>query len=107
MREGDEVQVDGEQHELDRHQQHDDVAPVEEDAHHADREQDRAEHQIVVEAQHHSFSDGMDTISTRSWRRTRTCSAGSWWRLSLRLRSVRAIAAMMATSRITAAISKA
>src|ERR1700704_2863534 len=49
--EGDEVQVHGEQHQLDRHQQHDDVAPVQEDADHADREQDRAQHKVMVERQ--------------------------------------------------------
>ena len=43
--------------------------------------------------------------AARSSRRTRTCSAGSWYLVSLRCRSVSAIAAMIATSRITAAIS--
>src|ERR1700674_1912600 len=36
-RERDEVEVDGEQHELDRHQHDEDVAPVEENADYADR----------------------------------------------------------------------
>src|SRR5262245_32412359 len=109
MREGDEVQVDREQHQLDRHQQHDQVAAVEEDADHADREQDRAQHQEVRKRERagHSFSAGMETSRTRSSRRALTCSPGSWWRLSLRRRSVRAMAAMIATSRITAATSKA
>src|SRR5436309_8096168 len=38
VREGDEVQVDGEQHQLDRHQQDDQVLAVEEDADHRERE---------------------------------------------------------------------
>ncbi|MPN23319.1 hypothetical protein SDC9_170707 [bioreactor metagenome] len=45
MREGDEVHIDREQHQFDRHQQDDQVLPVEEDADHADREQDRAKDQ--------------------------------------------------------------
>src|SRR5678815_3753147 len=49
VREGDEVQVDGEQHQLDRHQQHDQVLAVEEDADHREREQDRADGEIVAE----------------------------------------------------------
>src|SRR5882724_12419921 len=40
-REGDEVDVDREQHQLDRHQDDDDVLAVEEDAEDAEREQDR------------------------------------------------------------------
>src|SRR5581483_4396657 len=109
VREGDEVQVDGEQHQLDRHQQNDQVAAVEEDPDHADREQDRAQHQVVrqLDRPAHSFSTGMATRRTRSSRRTRICSAGACTRVSLRRRSVSAMAAMMATSRITAAISKA
>src|SRR5688572_1616476 len=110
VREGDEVQVHREQHQLDRHQQHDQVAAVEEDADHADREQDRAQDQIVIHRQasrHLSVSERIETNSIRSWRRTFTWLDGSWERLSLRLRRVSAIAAMIATSRTTAAISKA
>src|SRR5690242_14125611 len=107
MREGDEVEVHREQHQLDRHQQHDQVAPGEEDADHADREEHRGEHQVVGEADAHSFSAGMETSRTRSALVARTCSDGSWARVSLRRRSVSEIAAMIATSRITAAVSKA
>src|SRR6266436_122447 len=46
-RERDEVEVDGEQHELDRHQHDQDVAPVEENADYADRKQDRPEDQVM------------------------------------------------------------
>ena len=47
VRERDEIEVDREQHQLDRHEHDDHVAPVEEDPDHADREQDRAQHEIV------------------------------------------------------------
>ena len=49
MREGDEINIHGQQHQLDRHQQNDDVAAVQEDPDHADREQDRAQHQIMLQ----------------------------------------------------------
>src|SRR5688572_12335497 len=55
----------------------------------------------------HSFSAGIETNRTLSLGRARTCSEGSCARLSLRWRRVSAIAATIATSRITAAISKA
>jgi hypothetical protein len=42
MRERDEVHVDREQHQLDRHQQDDDVLAIQEDSDHAESEQDRA-----------------------------------------------------------------
>src|SRR6185312_16338729 len=42
-REGDEVDVDGEQHQLDRHQDDDDVLAVQEDAEDPQREEDRGE----------------------------------------------------------------
>src|SRR6266850_7647302 len=108
VREGDEVEIHREQHQLDRHQQHDQVAPVEEDADHADREEDRGQHQVVRELEAaHSFSAGMETRRTRSSRLALTCMDGSCVRESLRRRRVSAIAAMIATSRITAATSKA
>ena len=46
-RERDEVEVDGEQHELDAHQQQDDVLAVQEDAGHAQAEQDGREHEVM------------------------------------------------------------
>src|SRR5271169_5523475 len=46
-REGDEVEVDGEQHQLDGHEHDEHVAPVEENPDHADREQDRPEDQVM------------------------------------------------------------
>src|SRR3569832_1589501 len=60
VREGDEVHVDGQQHQLDRHQQDDQVAPVHEDADHRQREQHRAERQEVSEGERHAL------VSTRA-----------------------------------------
>src|SRR5258706_255968 len=114
MREGDEIEVDREQHELDRHEQHDDVLAVEEDADHRDGEQRRSQHQEVRQRQlqrqqqhQASFSDVIFTRRTRPAGCARTCCAGSWPRESLRRRSVSEMAAMIATSSTTAAISKA
>ena len=45
--ERDEVDVHGEQNELDRHQDDDDVLPVQEDAEDAEREQNRGNRQIM------------------------------------------------------------
>src|SRR5216684_5529052 len=56
-REGHEVDVDGEQHQLDAHQDDDDVLAVQEDAQDAKGEQHRGEAEIVTEA------DGHDTPS--------------------------------------------
>src|SRR5580658_198211 len=49
-REGDEVDVDGEQHQLDRHQHDDDVLAIEEDAEDAEREDDGGKDQVMGEA---------------------------------------------------------
>src|SRR5207244_9703578 len=108
VRESYEVKNNREQHQLDRHQEHDHVAAVEEDADDADREEDRGEHQVMRELERrHSFSAGIDTRRTRSSLLALTWRAGSCARVSLRRRRVSAMAAMIATSRITAATSKA
>src|ERR1700722_1314090 len=52
-RERDQVDVDGEQDELDRHQDDDDILAVEEDAQNPEREQDRGNRQIVAEPDDH------------------------------------------------------
>ena len=52
MRERDEVHIHREQHELDGHQQHDQVLPIEEDSDHADREQDRAQDEVMGKRRH-------------------------------------------------------
>src|SRR6202050_25489 len=52
-RERHQVEVDGEQDELDRHQDDDDVLAVEEDAQNPEREQDRGDRQIMAEPDRH------------------------------------------------------
>src|SRR6476660_1098634 len=52
-REGDQIDVDGEQHQLDRHQDDDDVLAVEEDAEDPEGEQDRADREIMSEPDGH------------------------------------------------------
>src|SRR5690606_28690793 len=115
VREGHEVQVDRQQHELDGHEQHDQVAAVEEDAHHGDREQDRSDRQEMAQRESvHALPSSalagatgaatravaMGTITRRSLARTCTWSPGLMALLSLRWRSVSAMAATMATSRM-------
>src|SRR5260221_2314342 len=113
VREGDEVHVDGEQHQLDRHQQDDEVLAVEEYSDHADREEQRAEDEEVLERNHGAAPgvvelsiDTCFTIRRRSALFADNCTAGSWYLVCLLLRSVNAIAAVVTTSRITAEISK-
>src|SRR5580692_4725172 len=52
-RERHQVDVDGEQDELDRHQDDDDVLAVEEDAQNPEREQDRGDREIMAEPDRH------------------------------------------------------
>src|SRR5580692_2174616 len=52
-RERHQVDVDGEQDELDRHQDDDDVLAVEEDAQDPEREQDRGDRQVMAEPDDH------------------------------------------------------
>src|SRR5205807_4663407 len=51
--EGDEVDVDREQHQLDRHHDDDDVLAVKEDAEDPEREQDRGDGQVMGQADRH------------------------------------------------------
>src|SRR5262245_12586389 len=107
--EGDQVDVDGEQHELDRHQDDDDVLAVEEDAEDAQREEDRRDGQVVAETDGHGLRSAAGTMASPG--RTLTTSTAvalpraTWaaidWRLTPSLwRSVRTMAPIMATSRI-------
>src|SRR4051812_31512823 len=61
-REGDEVDVDGEQDQLDRHQDDDHVLAVEKDAENAEREQHGGDGQVVVQPDHadslNAFAEG-------------------------------------------------
>src|SRR2546430_1542166 len=52
-RERDQVDVDGEQDQLDRHQDHDDVLAVDEDAENAEREQDRGDGEVMAQSDRH------------------------------------------------------
>jgi hypothetical protein len=49
-RERDEIEIDGEQDQLDRHQYDDHIFPVEKNAENAEREQDRTDREIVRES---------------------------------------------------------
>src|SRR5690606_34245141 len=127
-RERDEVDVDREQHQLDRHQQDDHVLAVEEDARDADAEQRRAQREVVAERkalgeQFHylpsppaSPSDAgasgaagrmgsIRTMRKRSAARTFACLLGTWCLVPSRLRRVSVTAAITATVRISAATS--
>src|SRR5690348_9455686 len=82
-RERHEVHVHGEQHQLDRHQQHDHVLAVDEQAGDGDAEQHRAKHDVVCERDHGCDSCGtvgssgrtaaIFTMRTRSRGLTLTC----------------------------------
>src|SRR4051794_16503872 len=118
-RERDEVDVHRQQHQLDRHQQHDDVLAVEEDAGDADAEQHRAQREQVAQGDHGltsgsaaagairvsrtGFSTATSTMRRRSDALVRACSAGFWVLVPGRLRRVSMTAAITATVRITAA----
>src|ERR1017187_812394 len=104
-REGDEIEVCGQQQQLDAHEQKYDVLAVEEYAGHRQREQYRRERQHVAERDHLRCSESILMIRTRSLARAAPClpmfctfSPGRW-------RSVSVIAATIATSSSIAAIS--
>src|SRR6185437_7907656 len=104
-REGDEVEVGGEQQQLDAHEQENDVLAVEEDAGHRQREQHARERQQLCQADHGRFSAAIFTSRTRSSRRTATCLLMSWYFRPARRRMVRVMAATIATSSSMAASS--
>src|SRR4249919_551262 len=121
-RERDEVDVDREQQQFDRHQQHDHVLAVEEDAGEADAEQRRTECKVVAQRQtgfkrDHGLASSPGTGSTgftvasiftmrkRSTARTRAWSIGFWCLAPTRRRSVSITAATTAMVRMTAATS--
>src|ERR1700749_968060 len=62
-RERHQVDVDRQQDQLDRHQDHDDVLAVEEDAEDPEREQDRADGQIMSEPDRH-FTHSAASVSS-------------------------------------------
>src|SRR5579862_2181586 len=76
-REGDEVDVDGEQNELDRHQNDDDVLSIEKDAEHPEREQNGGNREVMAKSDDHGSPcpDLTLTISTAVAGRRATWSA--------------------------------
>src|SRR5271165_2825764 len=105
-REGDEIDADREQHQLDRHQHDDHVLPVQKDAEDPEREQDRSYRQVMRQAdEHQSLPAPSGTLTTS------TVSArlrASWAEIDCRLTSVRwrrvsTIAPIIATSKISPA----
>src|SRR5665647_128842 len=109
--EGDQIDVDRQQDQLDRHQDDDHVLAVEEDAENPERKQDRGDREIMSEADGH-------VLLPRPWPlRTlrisianfgsRAFCVGMSCRLTRSLwRSVSTMAPIMATSRIMPAASK-
>jgi hypothetical protein len=55
MRERDKIRVHRQQHQLNRHQDDDDVAPIEKNANDRDRKEDRAEDEVMGQCQHGSL----------------------------------------------------
>src|SRR5690348_17807357 len=116
-RERNEVGVDGEQHQLDAHQQHDHVLAVDEDARDRDAEQHRREHDVPGKGNAHdcgssrtgstaaAFTVAILTMRTRPGARVADCAAGFWRLEKLRTRSASTTAATRPTVRINAAIS--
>src|SRR5215469_1267579 len=105
-REGDEIDADREQHELDRHQHDDDVLAIEKNPENSEREEDRGDGQVMWEAdQHQSLPapTGTLTTSTVSAGRRASCAAIDCRLTSARWRRVRTIAPIIATSRMSPA----
>ncbi len=67
VREGDEGQVDGVEHQLDRHEDGDDVA-LDEEGGNAEREEDGAEHEIVGDRDNHVRTPFAPARQRRGWR---------------------------------------
>src|SRR5258708_33867387 len=100
-RKGDQIEVDGEQDQLDRHHDDDDVLPVEEDAEDPEREQDRGDGEVVAEPDGHDSPCPLPTLTTSMARALglATC-ASTFCRLTLGLcRNVSTMAPTMATSK--------
>src|SRR6478672_1733431 len=110
-REGDEIDVDCEQDQLDRHQDDDDVFAVQENTEDPQREQDCGNRQKVTEANGHvllprpcpdrTFTTSIEAAGVRA-----TCSEISWRRTRTRCWSVSTMAPPMATRSIMPAASK-
>src|SRR5438552_2064984 len=108
-RERHQVDVDRQQHQLDRHQDDDDVLAVEEDAEDAEREQDGGNRQVMGEADldHQTpLREGIFFISMLSAPRRASWLGIDWRRTPTRSRKVSTMAPIMATSRTIPAVSK-
>src|SRR6185437_16089852 len=105
------IDVDRQQNQFDRHQNDDHVLAVEEDAENPEREQDRGDRKIMSEPNGHGLPPR--PCPGRTWRISidiagvrATCSAMFWRRTRTRCCSVSTMAPTMATSRISPATSK-
>src|SRR5579872_6101230 len=98
--EGDEVEIDGEQDQLDRHQDDDDVLAVDEDAENAEREQNRGHGQIMGQSDDHVRPLPGSTLRISMMAARATCTAIDWRLTPTLWRSVSTIAPIMATSRM-------
>src|SRR3546814_20397167 len=101
--EGDQVDVHREQHELDGHQDDDDVLAVQEDAEDPQREEDRGDREVVPEADlqhgHTPLRLGTCFTSTDSARVRAVCREIDCRRTPTRWRRVSTMAPITATSR--------
>src|SRR5882724_9813348 len=104
-RESDEVDVDRQQDQLDRHQDDDHVLPVEEDAENAEREQDGGDREIVTEPDAHDTPcPGLTLTISIADALVRATWSATFWRLAFGLWcSVSTMAPIMATSRTSPA----
>src|SRR3974390_454195 len=110
-REGDQVDVDRQQDQFNRHQDDDDVLAIEEDAEDSEREQDGANREIMSQPDGHTllprpspdrtFNTSIDITGVRAF------CVGMCWRFTRSLcRSVSTMAPTIATSRTRPAASK-
>ena len=106
-REGDQIDVHGEQHQLDRHQDDDDVLAVQEDAEDPEGEQDRGDGQVMGEPDGHvrypapgSARLRISTVFGAAARPARRSTGGARLRA---WRSVSTMAPIIATSRTSPA----
>src|ERR1700681_4097337 len=103
--ERDQIDIDREQDQLDRHQDDDNVLAVEEDAENPEREQDRGDGKIMAKADSHGLlprpcPERTLTISIDMAGVRETCAEMLWRRTRSLWRSVSTMAPIMATSRI-------
>src|SRR6202020_2518567 len=100
---GHEIEIDRKQDQLDRHQNDDDVLAVEENAHHPDGEENGRDCQIIgkPDGHGHAPSPGLMSIISTAMAAVRAfCTEITWRRTPGRVRKVRTMAPIIATSRI-------